>query len=93
MEELLNQFRKGSRSFIIVKRLIEQGGEPVARRELIVLSVLNPVKRVILNRPELYVREKEMLKHTISKLRPKLNKMDYDIAFNRHEDGYYLFGF
>ena len=88
MEEILKQFKKGNRNYEIVKRLIDSGGGVVSCRELIATSVFNPMKVAILNKPEIYKKEKDLLEKNVNQARRKID--GFNIVKNKKLDGYYM---
>lgn len=93
--ELIEQFKKGNRNYEILKTLIDAGGETITTKDLILLSINNKARTEVieafpemLNDSRVYEKEVEMLKHSIDKLKKKIE--GFNIVFDRKGKGYRL---
>lgn len=70
------KFREGDKETVVLRLLMENKNHRVFYKTLIQQSIKNPIKKVILNDPRIWKKERELLKQIVQNIKRKLELPD-----------------
>ena len=89
-KELLKNLKEGQKNYSILELLWDNKKAVVPYKVVIASCLKNPIKRGLLNNPDIFEDERRKVEHIINRLNMDLKKRGFRIRNNRRLRGFVL---